>query len=193
MAAAEQRLGVNDDALSRAVAEYYYKLLAVKDEFEVARLWTDGSFQQQLEQQFNGDYRIALHLAPPKMPVIDRLLSREDPDTGKMRKIDFGPWFFTALKGMARLKAVRGTALDFFATEHRKLERSLAPAYVATVEELLAGLSKDNYEVAVQIAELPEFIRGYEHVKERTIEEVRDKERELLEAFRLRAPGGSAA
>ena len=187
----EHRIGMQDDALSTAVARYYYKLLAVKDEFEVARLWTDGSFQQQLEQQFEGDYRIALHLAPPKMPVIDRLLNRQDPDTGKMKKINFGPWFFTALKWMAKAKAIRGTALDVFATEHRKLERSLAPEYAKTIEGILETLSKENYELAVQIAQLPEFIRGYEHIKEQTLAETRDKQRELLDAYQLHSPAGA--
>jgi indolepyruvate ferredoxin oxidoreductase len=188
----DKRLGQSDAALSTAVARYFYKLLAVKDEYEVARLWTDGEFQQQLEQQFSGDYRIALHLAPPRIPVLDRMLNRADPDTGRMKKIDFGPWFFSALKLMARLRFLRGTPLDFFATAHRRLERSVADEYEHRIDWILGSLSKDNYDLAVEIASLPEHIRGFEDVKERHLAEVRDKEQELVEAYRLRTPGAAA-
>jgi indolepyruvate ferredoxin oxidoreductase len=185
--AAEQAVTPASEALSLAVARYYHKLLAVKDEYEVARLWTDGTFREQLDQQFEGDYRIELHLAPPQIPLLDRFLNRADPDTGRMKKVNFGPWFFTALRAMARLKFLRGTALDPFATPHRKLERSLAGDYEQTLGRLLADLNSDNYDVAVEIASVPEQIRGYEDVKERHLEEAREKERELLEAFALRA------
>ena len=189
----ERALGSERSELSTAVARYAYKLLAVKDEYEVARLWTDGEFQQQLEQQFDGDYRIALHLAPPRIPLIDRFLNRADPDTGRMKKLDFGPWFFTALRWMARARFLRATALDPFATPHRKLERSLADEYERTLDRLLAGLSEDNYDLAVEIASLPEHIRGFEDVKERHLAEAREKERELLEAFALHSAGSPAS
>ncbi|MEE2662807.1 MAG: indolepyruvate ferredoxin oxidoreductase family protein [Myxococcota bacterium] len=188
----ERQLASNDETLSTAVARYFFKLLAVKDEYEVARLWTDGEFQHQLEQQFTGDYRISLHLAPPRIPLVDRFLRRADPDTGRTKKIDFGPWFFHVLKAMARLKFLRGTALDLFTTPHRRLERSLADEYEQRVEYLLGSLSKDNYALAVEIASIPEHIRGFEDVKERHLAEARDKERELLEAFRLHTPGAAA-
>jgi indolepyruvate ferredoxin oxidoreductase len=188
----EHKLADSDDALSIAVARYFFKLLAVKDEYEVARLWTDGEFQQQLEQQFTGDYRIALHLAPPAIPLLDRFLSRADPDTGRMKKMNFGRWFFHVLKAMARLKFLRGTPFDPFATPHRRLERTVAAEYEQTIEGLLGSLSADNHDLAVEIASVPEYIRGFEDVKERHLAEARDKERELLEAFRLRAPGPAA-
>ncbi|MEZ4216457.1 MAG: indolepyruvate ferredoxin oxidoreductase family protein [Myxococcota bacterium] len=188
----ERALGNGSEAFARAVAQAFFPLLAIKDEYEVARLWTDGSFERQLAQQFEGDYRIALHLAPPRMPVVDRFLRRQDPDTGRMKKIEFGPWFFRALRLMAKAKRLRGTPLDPFATAHRKLERSLAPAYETTIAELCDGLTAENLDTAVAIAELPLEIRGYEDIKERAIERAQEKERELLASFRLRAPGGPA-
>ena len=188
----ERAIDTGETALSVAVARYYFKLLAVKDEYEVARLWTEGGFQEQLAQQFSGDYRIALHLAPPAIPLLDRVLNRADPDTGRMKKMNFGPWFFKALAVMARLKFLRGTPIDPFATAHRRLERGLADEYEQTLAFVLGSLSKDNYDLAVQIASIPDQIRGYEDVKERHLADARDKERELLEAFRLRTPGAPA-
>jgi indolepyruvate ferredoxin oxidoreductase len=190
--AAEADLGVEGERLAAAVSRSYFKLLAYKDEYEVARLFTDGSFQRQLETEFEGDYRIKLNLAP-------QLLFPRDPDTGRAKKVSPGAWALTAFRWLAKLKFLRGTPFDpFGATAHRKLERELIARYEKNLDELLTGLSAENHDLAVEIAGLPEHIRGFDTVKERSIEEVEAKERDLMAAFRLRAPqlhaaGGSGA
>ena len=167
--------------LTEAVARYYFKLLAYKDEYEVARLYSDGGFRRQLEREFEGDYRLRLHLAPQLFP--------RDPDTGRVRKVSVGGWIFPAFRVLAKLKFLRGTPFDPFGmTAHRRLERQLIGEYEATVETLLEGLTPASREVAVAIASLPEQIRGFDMVKESHLEEVRQKQAELLEAFRLRNP-----
>ena len=110
------------------------------------------------------------------------------PATGRTRKLDLGPWFFRVLRVMARLRFLRGTPFDFFGVAaHRRLERRLPREYAARLDELLDGLTKENLDLAVEIASLPEGIRGYDTIKERHLEEARVKERELLDAFRRRA------
>jgi len=171
--------------LAPAVARSFAKLLAVKDEFEVARLYSDGEFRRQLEAEFEGDYRLRLHLAPPHLPVIDWFLDRREPGTGRMKKIAFGPWIFVLLRALARFRFLRGTALDPFGRgAHRRLERCLPVEYAARIEALCEELSKDNLDVAVEIASLPEHVRGFESVKEESLAAVAAKEQELL------APGG---
>jgi indolepyruvate ferredoxin oxidoreductase len=189
VAARERALGDGRSDLARAVARAYAKLLAVKDEYEVARLYTDGSFQRQLEAEFEGPYRVELHLAPQFLPrwLPDRITGR-DPGTGLVKKRAFGPWFFAVLRVLARLRFLRGTPLDPFGrTAHRRLERHLAREYEALLEELLAGLTPESRDLAVELASLPEQVRGFDHVKERQLEAARGKQAELLAAFRLRA------
>mgnify|MGYP005810488353 FL=1 len=174
--AAEAGLG-GEPALSRAVAANYHKLLAYKDEYEVARLYTDGEFRAALEQQFEGDFRLSFHLAPP-------LLARRHPDTGKLIKREFGPWMLKAFGVLAKLRFLRGTPLDMFGyTAERRLERQLIADYENRIDGLLKGLNADNREVAAEIAGLPEFIRGFGHVKELNLAAVRRREAELLERF----------
>jgi indolepyruvate ferredoxin oxidoreductase len=190
VAARESEVAPGSTRLARAVARYYFKLLAVKDEFEVARLYTDGSFQRQLAAEFEGDYRLYVHFAPPfSIPVIDRLTERRDPETGRMRKWRIpARWFLPALAVMARLKFLRGTPLDLFGRRaHRRHEQQLIRDYEATLDALLDGLTKDNLDVAVEIASLPEHVRGFEDVRERHIAQTRAKQDELLAAFRLHA------
>ncbi|MEH6543524.1 MAG: indolepyruvate ferredoxin oxidoreductase family protein [Porticoccaceae bacterium] len=157
--------------LSEAVIRNYYKLLAYKDEYEVARLYSDGDFIQQLEQQFEKGYRLSFHLAPP-------LLAKRDKDNGRLLKQEFGAWMLPAFRLLAKLKFLRGTRLDPFSyTAERKMERLLVDDYVAGIEQLLESLAADSstdaYALAVKIAELPEFIRGYGHVKEANVVSVR--------------------
>ncbi|MGH8675418.1 MAG: DUF6537 domain-containing protein, partial [Burkholderiales bacterium] len=160
--------------LAEAVARYYAKLLAYKDEYEVARLHADPQFVQAIRAQFEGDYRLVFHLAPP-------LLARPDPHTGEPQKIQFGPWMLTAMRLLAKLKGLRGTALDPFGrTSERRTERALINEYEQAVERLLAGLTRDNLALAVEIASLPEQIRGYGHVKAKSIAEARRKRDELF-------------
>ncbi|MGH0037358.1 MAG: indolepyruvate ferredoxin oxidoreductase family protein [Myxococcota bacterium] len=183
----EAGLGLEGEALARAVARSYFKLLAYKDEYEVARLYTDGAFQRQLETEFEGDYRIRFNLAP-------QMIFPRDPDTGRVRKVSAGAWVMTAFRWLARLRFLRGTPLDPFGwVPHRRLERELIRRYEATLDELLAGLSAENRDLAVEIASLPEHIRGFDTVKERSIEEAQAKEQDLLAAFRLRAGTGAGA
>ena len=164
--------------LTEAVARYYFKLLAIKDEYEVARLHSDPAFRDKLASMFEGDYRLNFHLAPP-------LLSRPDPVTGKVAKRRFGPWVVPAFAVLAKLRFLRGTALDAFGyTQERRTERSLIGEYEKLVDELLGKLAADNHAVAVELAGIPEEIRGYGHVKARHLEKSRTKQAELLARFR---------
>ncbi|TMA31284.1 MAG: indolepyruvate ferredoxin oxidoreductase family protein [Deltaproteobacteria bacterium] len=184
----EQRVAPGSTRLACAVARYLFKLRAVKDEFEVARLYTDGSFQRQLEAEFEGDYRMYVHFAPPfTIPVVDWLTERRDPDTGRMKKWRIpASWFLPALRVLAKLKFVRGTPLNVFGrTAHRRLEQQLCRDYEATIDALLEGLGAGNLDIAVEIASLPEHVRGFEQVRERHIDEVRAKQQELFAAYRL--------
>ena len=168
-------------ALSEAVARYYFKLLAYKDEYEVARLWSSEAFQRQLDAEFEGDFRVRLHLAP-------QLFWPRDRDTGRVRKITAWPGMLSLFRWLAKLKFLRGTALDVFGyTAHRRLERALIGEYEETLTELLDGLSRENLDLAVSIASVPEFIRGFDLVKEGQLADARSKQEELLSAFRLRA------
>ncbi|MDP3816518.1 indolepyruvate ferredoxin oxidoreductase family protein [Pseudomonas sp.] len=162
-----------DQALSRAVARYYFKLLAYKDEYEVARLYSDGNFIQQLEAQFQGDYRLEFHLAPS-------WLSKRDAVTGEPRKRQFGPWMLKAFGLLAKFKFLRGMPLDLFGySAERKLELELIADYERSLDYLLKELNADNYRSAVALAELPEQIRGYGHVKERSLAKVREQSEQL--------------
>lgn len=159
--------------LSKAVARYYFKLLAYKDEYEVARLYSDSTFRKQLEAQFEGDYRLQFHLAPS-------WLSKPDAVTGEPRKRSFGPWMLKAFSVLARFKFLRGSALDPFGhSAERRLERELIEEYEANVAYLLAELNADNYRTAVALAEIPEQIRGYGHVKEAALAKAREQATQL--------------
>ncbi|MGF6690027.1 indolepyruvate ferredoxin oxidoreductase [Metapseudomonas resinovorans] len=162
-----------DKALTRAVARYYAKLLAYKDEYEVARLYSDATFRKQLDAQFQGDYHLEFHLAPS-------WLAKADPVTGEPRKRRFGPWMLKAFGVLAGFKFLRGSAFDLFGySEERKLERQLIADYEATVDLLIKELKPSNYAAAVALAELPEQIRGYGPVKERALAKVREQEKQL--------------
>ncbi len=184
--AERSRLGGKTE-LAEAVAENLFMLMAYKDEYEVARLYTDGEFLKRLRHQFAGNYRLEFHLAPPT-------LAKRDPATGELQKQAFGPWMFTAFKLLARLKFLRGTALDPFGrTPERRLERQLLADYRAIVGELLDGLTAVNHGLAVEIARVPERIRGFGHVKEQAIAAAKVREAALLAAFRAPAPEAHAA
>jgi len=162
--------------LTRAVARSLMKLMSYKDEYEVARLYTDGGFQRQLHDQFEGDVKLEFHMAPP-------LLAR--PRHGQPpKKIVFGPWMLGALKWLAKGKALRGGWFDVFGhTEERRMERALVTQYEARVDELLADLSADRLPVALQIAALPLSMRGYGHIKIANVALARAREAELLHRF----------
>jgi indolepyruvate ferredoxin oxidoreductase len=176
--AAERAAMPASQALSIAVAKYYAKLLAYKDEYEVARLHVDPVFRERIAAQFEGDYELHFHLAPPAV-------SHADPVTGRIRKKEFGPWMMAVFGVLARLKGLRGTAFDPFArSEDRKLERRLITEYEALIAEIVTGLSPETHATAVALAALPEQIRGYGHVKEASLESARKRWDELLAAFR---------
>ncbi len=172
-------------ALTGAVARYYFKLLAVKDEYEVARLYAESDFGARVAAQFEGDYTLRFHLAPP-------LLAKTDPVTGVARKRTYGPWMMGAFRVLAKLRRIRGTALDLFGrTAERRMERALIGEYEMLIDELVAALASHNHALAIELAQLPELIRGYGHVKQRNVEAVKAKEALLLAAFR--APQGVSA
>lgn len=184
---AEAKIVRDSDALARAVARYFFKLLAYKDEYEVARLYTDGGFLKKVASQFEGDFKLNFHLAPP-------LLADRDLETGVAAKKAYGPWMLSAFRVLAKLRFLRGTALDpFNKTAERKRERQLITEYEATISELLNSLNAGNHALAVEIASLPEHIRGYGHVKERHIDDVKAQEPAMLAAFRAPSLRADAA
>src|SRR5208282_136230 len=185
--AAEAEKAKGMSGFADAVARYYYKLLAYKDEYEVARLYTGGDFAKSLNEQFEGDFKLKFHLAPP-------LLAPRDPTTGELKKRAYGPWMFSTFKLLAKLKGLRGSWLDPFGrTAERKRERALIPAYESVIEELMAKLDHDNFTLAVEIASVPEHIRGYGHVKDRHIDDAKAHEAELLATFRAPPSRATAA
>ncbi|MGL4810386.1 MAG: indolepyruvate ferredoxin oxidoreductase family protein, partial [Beijerinckiaceae bacterium] len=164
-------------ALTQAVARYAFKLMAIKDEYEVARLYTDGSFQRQVNATFTGNLRYEFHLAPP-------LLARVDEHTGEPKKMSFGPWIIHAFRLLAKMKGLRGGALDIFGkTAERKMERALRDNYEARILALIEKLTPDNHALAVAIASIPEKIRGFGHVKERHLAAAKAEEAALLERW----------
>jgi indolepyruvate ferredoxin oxidoreductase len=175
--AAEQVKAPGSSALTEAVARYAFKLMAYKDEYEVARLYTNGDFEKRIRDQFDGDFKLHFHLAPP-------LLARRDSE-GKLRKGEYGSWVFGAFKLLAKLRGLRGSAFDIFGkTEERRTERALIDEYFATLDELLAKLDRGNLALAVDIASVPEHIRGYGHVKHAHLEKARARREQLLAAWR---------
>lgn len=165
-------------ALSEAVARYFFKLKAYKDEYEVARLYTSAEFERQIKDTFDGDYKILFNLAPP-------LFSKTDAN-GHLVKAEYGPWMMRAFKLVKHFKFLRGGFLDPFGrSEERKMERQLIGDYVRVIDELLNKLDGENHGLAVEIASVPEHIRGYGHVKEKHLKEAKAHEAQLLERFRL--------
>jgi indolepyruvate ferredoxin oxidoreductase len=160
-------------ALAEAVARNLFKLMAYKDEYEVARLHAETGFREKIAAQFEGDYRIHYHLAPP-------LLARRDAK-GELQKGKYGPATFLAFRVLARLKGLRGTALDVFGrTEERRTERALIEQYRETLEQVLCSLDAGNHALAVAIANVPEQIKGFGHVKERNLAAARMRWDELM-------------
>jgi indolepyruvate ferredoxin oxidoreductase len=183
---AESKLGAGT-ALTEAVARYYFKLMAYKDEYEVARLHSDPAFMRKIEGMFEGAYKLKYHLAPP-------IFNKPDPITGEAKKSEFGSWVRIAFGILAKLKFLRGTALDIFGyTDERRTERRLIAEYEATVAELLERLSRETQPLAVEIASVPEHIRGFGHVKRRHLDAMKKKKTELLAAFRKQQTAARAA
>ncbi len=174
--AADPRAG-EADSISVAVARNLFKLMAIKDEWEVARLYSDGEFLRKLERQFEGDYELRFNLAPP-------LFSKRDPNTGHLIKQEFGPWMLRAFGMLARLRFLRGSALDLFArTAERRQERADIADYQELLEQLLPALDDDNYVAALELARLPAKLRGFGHIKDRNRELLAPRREELLRKF----------
>jgi indolepyruvate ferredoxin oxidoreductase len=178
-AAAEAARAPGKTGLAEAVARYLFKLMAYKDEYEVARLYTDGAFQKQVASEFDGEnLSFEFHLAPP-------VLARRDKASGLPRKMSFGPWMMGVFRVLARLKWLRGTAFDPFGySAERRTERKLLADYEATLDEVLAKLNPANHHLAVGIAAIPEKIRGFGHVKLRHLTAAKADEAALLDQFR---------
>lgn len=175
---AEQELGIDQQDFSLGVAHTLAKLMAYKDEYEVARLYGDPAFKRRLDEQFEDGYKLSFHMAAP-------FLSDRDPNTGQLIKKEYGSWLLSAFKFLARFKHLRGTRLDMFGkTAERKTERRLISEYRGVLEELCQNLQPENYSLAVKIANLPRDIRGFGHIKEKAILDVQKREDDLLSKFR---------
>jgi indolepyruvate ferredoxin oxidoreductase len=165
--------------LAEAVARYLFKLMAYKDEYEVARLYSETSFLDRVRSTFDGKkLRFEFHLAPP-------LLARRNPQTGEPKKMSFGPWMLRLFAILAKFRFLRGTAFDPFGyTDERVVERQLIATYEKRLGEILENLTANNHSVAVALAMLPEKIRGFGPVKQRHLAAAKAEEAELLEQFR---------
>jgi indolepyruvate ferredoxin oxidoreductase len=181
--AAEAAKAPGQCGLAEAVARYLFKLMAYKDEYEVARLYTDGSFLKQVANDLGGDnLRFEFHLAPP-------LLARTDPETGRPRKMSFGPWMMKVFSVLAKLKFLRGTPLDPFGySQERRTERKLIKDYQAMLDEVLGKLTPENHPVAVALAAIPEKIRGFGPIKTYHLIAAKADEAALFEQFRSGRP-----
>jgi indolepyruvate ferredoxin oxidoreductase len=165
--------GGHGDALPRAVAINYAKLLAYKDEYEVARLFTDGRFEKQLRDQFEGEFKFNFNLAPP-------ILGGARDALGRPKKRAFGAWMMPVFRTLAKARFLRGTPLDIFGYGHdRKLERELILAYEKDVETVLGLLSPVTHHTAVEILSLPDRIRGYGPVKEKAVQDAKARYTQL--------------
>ena len=175
--AAEAKLAGNDGRLSRAVAHVAAKLMSYKDEYEVARLMTDPAFAARLHDEFEGDFELRYNLAPP-------LFSRRDARTGRPHKRRFGKSMAVGFNVMRRLRPLRGTPLDIFGySAHRRMERALIAEYFALVDDVLRGLKPANVEQAEAVLRAHDKIRGYDVVKDASIERVRIELPKLIDAF----------
>ncbi|TNE33953.1 MAG: indolepyruvate ferredoxin oxidoreductase family protein, partial [Alphaproteobacteria bacterium] len=183
----ESEVTPGQTSLTEAVARSLFKLMAYKDEYEVARLYTEPRFMEKVERMMEGDYQLKFHLAPP-------LFAKRDPDTGHLKKKQYGPSMMKAFNMLAKFKGLRGTPLDIFGYQaDRKEERSLVKEFEVLVDELGSNLTAENHVIAVAIAELPMKIRGYGHIKDRAIKAYRAELEDLLANFRNPAPQAQAA
>lgn len=175
--AAEEVLGTGSTALAEATARSLAKLMSYKDEYEVGRLYSSPAFEAALREQFESGGSLTFHLAPP-------VLCRADPSTGVAEKRRFGPWVLKAFKLLAHAKRLRGSALDVFGyTAERRMERQLIVDFQAMLEQVSANLTPHNLATAIEIASVPDQIRGYGHVKERNVKAARERWEELNKAF----------
>jgi indolepyruvate ferredoxin oxidoreductase len=176
--AAEAAKAPGETGLAETVARYLFKLMAYKDEYEVARLHAAHTLAQVRNEVAGENLRLEFHLAPP-------LFARKDPTTGEPRKMTFGPWMLSVFGVLAKLKFLRATPFDPFGySEERRTERALIRDYETMLEELLAKLTPENHHLAVALAGMPEKIRGYGHVKARHLKAAKAEEAVLFDQFR---------
>ncbi|MFO7530332.1 MAG: indolepyruvate ferredoxin oxidoreductase family protein [Marinobacter sp.] len=179
---AEQGIGEQNLLLTRTIAEQLYRFMAYKDEYEVARLFAETDFMEEVEKTFEGDFKVHFHLAPP-------ILNRGTDARGRPQKRQFGPWMFRAFKLLAKLRGLRGTALDPFRhSADRKLDRTLLADYRQLAERIGRELSTDNHETFLQLAELPADVRGFGPVREQAVEAIRERQQQLLKALETGRP-----
>ena len=184
--AAEAKAAPGKTGLSEAAARYLYKLMAYKDEYEVARLHTDPAFLAQLDAIFPNGYSVKYNLAPPT-------ISKRDAQ-GHLIKQQFGPWMRSAFGWLKKFKGLRGGALDVFGkTEERRSERRLIDEYMQELDAICAGLQPHNHAAAVALASVPDEIRGYGHVKEKSLAEAAALREQRRQAFRSAVPSKPAA
>ena len=165
----------SSDSIAFTVAQQLFRLMAYKDEYEVARLYSDDTFRRRIAEQFEGDYALRFNLAPP-------LLSKRDPGTGELVKREFGPWVETAFGLLAKLRFLRGTAFDLFGyTQERRQERADIDDYLQLLDLVLPQLDDDNYDTVLELVRLPSGLRGFGHVKDRNREQMRVRIQALLE------------
>jgi indolepyruvate ferredoxin oxidoreductase len=175
---AEREKTTGMSGFAEAVARYLFKLMAYKDEYEVARLYTDTGFLQRVRAQFDGDLRLEFHLAPP-------MFAKPDPVTGEPKKMSFGPSMLRLFGILKKFRFLRGTPLDPFGySEERRTERRLVADYRALIESLVAELTPANHAAAVALASIPEKIRGFGPVKQRHLRAAKAEEAALLEQFK---------
>jgi indolepyruvate ferredoxin oxidoreductase len=172
--------------LSAAVARNLFKLMAYKDEYEVARLHADPAFHARLAQQFEGDFKLKVHLAPP---LLGKTNARGEPV-----KTVFGPYMFTVFRWLARCKGLRGTVFDPFGlTEERRSERALIAQYRAMLDEMLPDLDAGNHALALELARVPEQVKGFGHVKARHLAAAQQRWDSLMAQWRAPASEAQAA
>jgi indolepyruvate ferredoxin oxidoreductase len=171
-----------ETTLTQSVARGLFKLMAYKDEYEVARLYTETDFLKRVSDRFEGPYELHFHLAPP-------ILGDRDLESGHLRKRSFGPWMLVVFRVLAKLRRLRGTRFDIFGrSEERRTERRLIGEYEVLLEEMLTHLSPANHAVAVDLAALPFEIRGFGHIKKANLARAKAKEAALLTRFRSAPP-----
>jgi len=172
--------------VTAAVARSYARLLAYKDEYEVARLYTNGQFERDLYAQFEGEFKLQFHLAPP-------LLSRPGKDGSPPRKMTLGSWMWPVFKGLAKLKGLRGTPFDIFGYAlERRMERELAADYAAMIDAALTKLTAETLARVEQLADMPDRIRGFGHVKLGNVATVKQQEGALLRELGIESRTGEA-
>ncbi|POF28122.1 indolepyruvate ferredoxin oxidoreductase family protein [Roseibium marinum] len=184
--AADEAHGPGTLRLTRTVADFLFKVMAYKDEYEVARLYSDPAFRQKIAQRFENPRKLKVHLAPPI------LAHRKDPKTGRPEKMAFGPWVFGVFKVLAKFRGIRGKWFDPFARNaERRAERALIARYEADIAEILNRLPDGNYGLLVELARVPDLVRGFGPVKEESMHKAAEKRLILLEQLHTSNDGGN--